>query len=165
MGCLPYKADPKAFRRRLCKPGAIYDTPLRETTQVMKGVYLRDALFPDQLPANDRPAPGLLSRLEYKIYIRFGFFSVQFQSKSTQRRTMAVVPAFVGNACIPRVITQGVILRDRQGIHVRPERDLSSGILRLFDRIKPASTVNNPKTGILDQKAFEPLSGFPLLHG
>ena len=89
------QTDPKSFRCRLRKPAAIYDTPLRVTTQVVKGDYSRDALFPNQFPAKKRPAPSLLPRLEYKIYIRISFFCVKFQSKSAQRRTMTVMPAFV----------------------------------------------------------------------
>ena len=51
MGRLPFKADPKALRRRLRKPAAINDTPFRVAAQVVKGEYSRDSLFPDQFPA------------------------------------------------------------------------------------------------------------------
>ena len=168
MGRLPFKTDPKSFRCRLRKPAAIYDTPLRVTTQVVKGEYSRDALFPNQFPAKKRPAPSLLPRLEYKIYIRISFFCVKFQSKSAQRRTMTVMPAFVGNAGIPRVIAQSVIFCDRQSIHIRPKRDLLTGFSPLFKRVKPAPvvskpvpSVNNPEVSVIPQKRLDPLS----LHG
>ena len=103
---------------------------------------------------------------------------------------MAVMPAFVGNAGIPRVIAQGVIFRDRQGVHIRSERDLLTGISPLFKRVKPVASasssvsvvtkpvpavntcvskpvpsVNNPEMSVISQKLLNPLSRFPLLHG
>ena len=165
VGSPSLEPDPEAFRRRLGESLPKDDAPLRITAQVMESIDPADALLPQQIPAKYCPSPDLFARLEDQVDIGGCLCFVQFEGKPAQRRAVAVMPAFVGDARIPRMISERVVFRDRQRVHIRAEGDLPAAVRSFFQRIEPASPVDDLKAGVLDQEIPQPLRGLFFLHG
>ena len=165
VGSPSLEPDPEAFRRRLGESLPEDDAPLRITAQVMESIDPADALLPQQFPAKYCPFPNFFTRLKDQADIGGGLYFVQFEGKPAQRCAVAVMPAFVGDARIPRMIAERVVFRDRQRVHIRAEGDLLLAVFSFFQRVEPVPLIDELKAGVLSQEASQPQRSLFLLHG
>ncbi len=163
----PVKTDRQPLGRRLGQASPVYDRPLRVPAQVVESVHFGNVFLLKELHALLPARADLLRRLKYQIDISARLRGIQRQRKGAERRAMAVVAAFVGDALMDKCIRERhVRLTDRQRIHIRPEGDTVGMRIRpLLHRVEPSFPLRDLQPGILSQELHQTGNGPRLVPG
>ena len=142
-------------------PLLLYHTFFRISAQIVKGVYLRNSLFPNQVFADLCSLAGLLAGLEDQIHRLVRLHPVQLQSQSTESSTVPVMTTFVRYALMAGMIRQRMPFLYGQGIHVSPKGYSPILVFPLLYGIKPPGTGYKFQTRVFPEEMHKLIHGLP----